>query len=357
MERDHNHDHHHNHKNQETPPPSSLPSYQNPKEIIFTDQSPRKHIITSTTATNDRLKRDEWSEGAVSTLLEAYEAKWTLRNRAKLKGQDWDDVAKHVSCRGGDGGGNNKSAKTQTQCKNKIESMKKRYRSESAAAAADAAAAASSWPLYSRMDLLLRGINNHGPPPVLVVEPPPVEFPPPPPPAVEAVTLVALEMGSVKQNSRDSDGGGGGGDRLAKGKGDGTNNGPKLTNQEPEKNPIIDDTDSSTPAIYTEREKPNKKIPLKSNKDYAKSNNKKRKREDYNWEVGESIRWFAEVMVRSEQARMETTREIERMRIEAEAKRGEMELKRTEIIANTQLQIAKLFAKASVQDNNWKKPT
>ncbi|EYU38287.1 hypothetical protein ABFS82_02G110400 [Erythranthe guttata] len=368
MERDHNHDHH-NHKNQETPPqppPSLPPSYQNPKEIIFTDQSPRKHIITVATnnnntaaATNDRLKRDEWSEGAVSSLLEAYEAKWTLRNRAKLKGQDWDDVAKHVSCRGGDGGGggNNKSAKTQTQCKNKIESMKKRYRSESAAAAAaaDAAAAASSWPLYSRMDLLLRGINNNGPPPVLVVEPPPVEIPPPPSTAVAAVPLVAVEMGSVKQNSRGSDVGGG--DRLAKGKGDGTNNGPKLTNQEPEKNPIIDDTDSSTPAIYTEREKPNKKVPIKSNKDYAKSNNKKRKREDYNWEVGESIRWFAEVMVRSEQARMETMREIERMRIEAEAKRGEMELKRTEIIANTQLQIAKLFAKASVQDNNWKKPT
>ncbi|CAN6896346.1 unnamed protein product, partial [Brassica oleracea] len=69
-------------------------------------------------------------ERRVSSLLEAYDTKWVLRNRAKLKGQDWEDVAKHVSSRAS----HTKSPKTQTQCKNKIESMKKRYRSESATA-------------------------------------------------------------------------------------------------------------------------------------------------------------------------------------------------------------------------------
>ena len=108
---------------------------------------------------NDRLKRDEWSEGAVSSLLEAYERKWVLRNRAKLKGHDWEDVARFVSARVNC----TKSPKTQTQCKNKIESMKKRYRSESATADG------SSWPLYPRLDLLLRGSA------------PPPPAPPPPP--------------------------------------------------------------------------------------------------------------------------------------------------------------------------------
>lgn len=136
--------------------------------------------------------------------------------------------------------------------------------------------------------------------------------------------------------------------------GDGTNNGAKvITNQESEKKQI-DDTDSSTPPIHFQKEKPNTKAPLKSKGD-TKDKSMKRTREEYNWEIGESIRWLAEVVVRSEQARMETMREIERMRAEAEAKRGEMDLKRTEIIANTQLQIAKLFAKGSVED--WKKPT
>lgn len=114
-----------------------------------------------------RLKRDEWSEGAVTTLLEAYEAKWVLRNRAKLKGHDWEDVAKHVSARAN----STKSPKTQTQCKNKIESMKKRYRSESATTAD----ASSSWPLYSRLDVLLRGTapisSSLSPPPIAAARP------------------------------------------------------------------------------------------------------------------------------------------------------------------------------------------
>jgi hypothetical protein len=134
------------------------------------DESLKKPSASSVVV--DRLKRDEWSEGAVSTLLEAYESKWVLRNRAKLKGQDWEDVAKHVSSRAT----HTKSPKTQTQCKNKIESMKKRYRSESATADG------SSWPLYPRLDHLLRGTQPQPQPqavlplncsvPLLLLEPP-----------------------------------------------------------------------------------------------------------------------------------------------------------------------------------------
>lgn len=190
MERDHQ-----TPKQLETPKPSLL-STQNPKEIAYTD-SPRN----AAAAASDRLKRDEWSEGAVSSLLEAYEAKWTLRNRAKLKGQDWEDVAKHVSSRAN----GSKSAKTQTQCKNKIESMKKRYRSESAAAAD-----ASSWPLYPRLDLLLRGngvataaavVASPNPPPLAVVDLP------------SAPAAAVLEVGIGAQNSP---AGSNGGDRVGK---------------------------------------------------------------------------------------------------------------------------------------------
>ncbi|KAL8529245.1 hypothetical protein ACS0TY_006609 [Phlomoides rotata] len=301
------------------------------REKLQEDQSPREIVLTesqkNTPTTNDRLKRDEWSEGAVSCLLEAYEAKWTLRNRAKLKGQDWEDVAKHVSVRAN----GSKSAKTQTQCKNKIESMKKRYRSESAAPDA------SSWPLYPRLDLLLRG---NAPSPA-ASNPPPV------------VVATVFEVGSVAQKSHGSNNG----DRLGKEEGDGTNNDAKvIKNQESEKNQL-DDSDSSTPPIdHFLKEIPSLKARLKKKNNYIERKDKsmKRAREEY-LEIGESIRWLAEVVVRSEQTRMETMKEIERMRAEAEAKRGEMDLKRTEIIANTQLQIAKLFSKGLVQD--WKKPT
>ncbi|CAA6662273.1 unnamed protein product [Spirodela intermedia] len=81
----------------------------------------------------DRSKRDEWSEGGVVSLLEAYEAKWMLRNRAKLKWSDWEDVARQVSdrCAG---------TKTPTSARTRLTPS---FR--------------SSWQFYSRMDGLLKG--------------------------------------------------------------------------------------------------------------------------------------------------------------------------------------------------------
>lgn len=111
--------------------------------------------------------------------------------------------------------------------------------------------------------------------------------------------------------------------------------GMKLSDHASDKNPL--EIDSSTPALYSDKEK------LRSKRMKRKIEKKKRRRRE-EVEIAESIRWLAEVVVRSEQARMDTMREIERMRVEAEAKRGEMDLKRTEIIANTQLEIARLFA-------------
>ncbi|CAI9104646.1 OLC1v1003363C1 [Oldenlandia corymbosa var. corymbosa] len=283
---------------------------------------------------SDRLKRDEWSEGAVSSLLEAYEEKWILRNRAKLKGQDWEDVAKHVSARAN----STKLPKTQTQCKNKIESMKKRYRSESAAADG------SSWPLYSRLDLLLRG-NSHPPPtPSHPPPPPPPPAPLPPPvashpslvfhdppqqhPSAAPAGLAMAQQGTINpQVSHDSNGC----ERVVKEDGAGV---PNFSNPESGKDAV--ETDSSTPAIYSDKEK------LKSKHTKIRIEKKKHRRESC--AIADSIRLLAEVVVRSEQARMDTMRELERMRAETEARRGEMDLKRTEIIANTQLEIAKLFA-------------
>lgn len=195
------------------------------------EESPRKPLGGGTNnnggSGGDRLKRDEWSEGAVSSLLEAYENKWVLRNRAKLKGHDWEDVARYVSSRSN----STKSPKTQTQCKNKIESMKKRYRSESATADA------SSWPLYPRLDLLLRG-NGPSPvtaattaasvvlqqnpvpapavvpaplpppqppnPPLMLLEPSPLVSQPPPPPPLSS--LPPPPPLGTQQNSHGSNG-------------------------------------------------------------------------------------------------------------------------------------------------------
>ncbi|XP_051123469.1 trihelix transcription factor ASIL2 [Andrographis paniculata] len=323
MERSSDHHHHHRPK-------------QSPRKI-----SPQTPILISSNNNNnntERVKRDEWSEGAISSLLEAYEAKWTLRNRAKLKGHDWEDVARHVSARSD----RSKSVKTQTQCKNKIESMKKRYRSESAAASA---LDAPSWPLYSRLHLLLRGnaaVAGVPPHPGVANATPPIDsFVPPPPPEFVVQTAAVPATSEPPQNSQGSNA-----------KGAENNGGGQPLDQVSEKNPT-DDTGSSTP-----QQNPNPNPNLKAGQNTGKEERRKksggmaaattkRRREDECWAIGESIRWIAEAMVRSEEARLETMREIERMRAEAEEKRGEMDLRRTEIIANTQLEIARLFAAAA----------
>ncbi|KAL8162681.1 hypothetical protein V2J09_014170 [Rumex salicifolius] len=272
----------------------------------------------------DRLKRDEWSEGAVSCLLEAYESKWALRNKAKLKGQDWEDVARHVSSRAG----STKSPKTQTQCKNKIESMKKRYRSESAASP-------SSWPLFSRIDLLMRGAGGGG-----------VGMGPtnsnsnskskaatlmlletlPPPPCSLTVESNGAHHDHVDKEERVVVGD----EQVVRQSSDQVSEGSK------KEATLMDNTDSSTPALYES----------KSSRKKKKIVEKKKKRQK-TMGIAESIQVFAEAVVRSEQARMETLREVERMRVEGEARRAEMDLKRTHILANTQLQIAKIFAASS----------
>ncbi|KAL6288818.1 hypothetical protein ACE6H2_006328 [Prunus campanulata] len=333
-----------NETNQENP--SLLPNNytSTTKELESPRSKPQQPLGVG--GSSDRLKRDEWSEGAVSSLLEAYETKWVLRNRAKLKGHDWEDVARHVSSRANF----TKSPKTQTQCKNKIESMKKRYRSESATADG------SSWPLYPRLDLLLRGSGPSPtaasaaatvaaaaiPPPPPPPPPLPLQLPPPPPQNNHPLMLLEPSASLPPQppptappqplgTAQNSYGSNGVDHRVSKEDGMGM----KLSDHASDKNPL--EIDSSTPALYSDKEK------LRSKRMKRKIEKKKRRRRE-EVEIAESIRWLAEVVVRSEQARMDTMREIERMRVEAEAKRGEMDLKRTEIIANTQLEIARLFA-------------
>ncbi|XP_008789713.2 trihelix transcription factor ASIL1-like [Phoenix dactylifera] len=259
----------------------------------------------------DKGKRDEWSESGVLCLLEVYESKWLLRNRAKLKGSDWEDIARQVSARCS----GMKGHKTPSQCKNKIESMKKRYRAESAAA--HEPNSRSSWQFYARMDGLLKGTPNCSAQPK----------------SHHDINLQALPkvenevevMGRLQDSNQD----------------DASNTSPvdgeAVKNDNVDKKESRGDSDGSAPRS---------KAANAEDKAGRDGNPSKRRKESGN-EVADSIRLLAESILKVEQAKMEMYKDSERMRADAEIKRGEMELKRTEIIAKTQLQIAKLFAKKS----------
>lgn len=351
--------------------------------------------VLTLSKTPERVKRDEWSEGAVTTLLDAYESKWLLRNRAKLKGNDWEDVARHVSTRANA----TKSVKTQTQCKNKIESMKKRYRAEAATLNGNNSNVnASSWPLYSRLDGLLRcrtaavvagdanpnpsanAIGNPPPDlPLMESPPPPLLLPPPPPPVEERERQAEGQGQGQGQGQRPEQGHGQGQEQgqeqeqeQGRGRGQGTGQGQGQKQEEVELAPLeaavaqdsnqADDGSNTIPnrkesaALDTDTSTPRSKIAHApcdgSGKGVANNYSCKRRKSSGGGggggggssEVAESIRSFADSIVKLEQAKMRLYKDSERLRAETEVRRGEMELKRTEIIAKTQLQIARLLS-------------
>uniref|UniRef100_A0A5B7BNS9 UMP kinase n=1 Tax=Davidia involucrata TaxID=16924 RepID=A0A5B7BNS9_DAVIN len=73
-----------------------------------------------------RKDREEWSDSAISCLLDAYTEKYMQLNRGNLRGRDWEEVAEIVSERCD----KQKSCKSVEQCKNKIDNLKKRYKVE-----------------------------------------------------------------------------------------------------------------------------------------------------------------------------------------------------------------------------------
>ncbi|CAL5062913.1 unnamed protein product [Urochloa decumbens] len=299
-------------------------------------------------------KRDEWTEAGIVRLLEAYEAKWLLRNRAKLKWTDWVDIAREVSAHcaadaaaagkpnnapaPGGGSTNSSSAKTPNQCKNKIESMKKRYRAESAAVArAGPAAAGPSWRFFARMDGLLKGpaavcagqvlqqaelglgssIDLRAPAKAEaeVVE---AEFAAQLPDAGPAGAF--SDLMNIDTNGAVPD------------------KAEKVDNSVQQKESRAADSDANVSS-------PRSKVANEDAEEVDKVWDRPKKRKSTEFDIAKSIELLASSYLKIEQARMEMYRETERMRVEAEIKKGEMELKRTEIMAKTHLQIAKLFAK------------
>ncbi|KAM3318704.1 hypothetical protein ACQJBY_036082 [Aegilops geniculata] len=86
-----------------------------------------------------------WSDGETMHLIDVYEDRWTKLRRGQLKAHQWEDVAGEVTHRCGG------QRKTGTQCRHKLEKLRKRYRTEAARPVT------SLWPFFRRMERLERG--------------------------------------------------------------------------------------------------------------------------------------------------------------------------------------------------------
>ncbi|KAF0891936.1 hypothetical protein E2562_011324 [Oryza meyeriana var. granulata] len=98
-----------------------------------------------------RKDREEWTDGAISSLLDSYTDRFEQLNRGNLRGRDWEDVAAAVT----DGQGKGSGGKSVEQCKNKIDNLKKRYKVECQRLAGSGASAVSHWPWFKKMEQIV----------------------------------------------------------------------------------------------------------------------------------------------------------------------------------------------------------
>lgn len=94
-------------------------------------------------------REDCWSEAATAVLIEAWGERYLELSRGNLKQKHWKEVAEIVSVRED----YTKTPKTDIQCKNRIDTVKKKYKSEKAKIAAGGPP--SKWPFFERLDSLI----------------------------------------------------------------------------------------------------------------------------------------------------------------------------------------------------------
>lgn len=94
-------------------------------------------------------REDCWSEGATSVLIDAWGERYLELSRGNLKQKHWKEVADIVSSREDYA----KIPKTDIQCKNRIDTVKKKYKVEKARIASGGGP--SKWPFFERLEHLI----------------------------------------------------------------------------------------------------------------------------------------------------------------------------------------------------------
>ncbi|XP_039118310.1 trihelix transcription factor ASIL2-like [Dioscorea cayenensis subsp. rotundata] len=125
-------------------------------------------------------REDCWSEGATSALIDAWGERFLDLSRGNLKQKHWQDVADAVSSRED----YTKTPRTDVQCKNRIDTLKKKYKIEKSKIS-NSPAYRSPWPFFDRLDLLLGPTHKPIQPKPLRKQPPITTTTTPPPPIEE----------------------------------------------------------------------------------------------------------------------------------------------------------------------------
>ncbi|GMY23019.1 trihelix transcription factor ASIL2 [Fagus crenata] len=114
---------------------------------------PQAQTTPSTTASR-RLPPPCWSHDETVALIDSYREKWYSLRRGNLKATHWQEVADAVARRCSAAS----PAKTAVQCRHKMEKLRKRYRTElQRARSMPVSRFISSWVHFKRMDAMEKG--------------------------------------------------------------------------------------------------------------------------------------------------------------------------------------------------------
>jgi len=108
-------------------------------------------------------REDCWSEGETAALVDAWGSRYLDLNRGSLRQPQWREVAEAVNTRPG-ASARRRPPRTDIQCKNRVDTLKKKYKAERARGAP------SPWPFFRQLDILVgptlsaAAANNPSPP-------------------------------------------------------------------------------------------------------------------------------------------------------------------------------------------------
>uniref|UniRef100_A0A803M3W7 Myb/SANT-like DNA-binding domain-containing protein n=1 Tax=Chenopodium quinoa TaxID=63459 RepID=A0A803M3W7_CHEQI len=91
---------------------------------------------------------DCWSEESTAVLIEAWGERYLRSNRGNLRQNDWNEVADAVNSAG------ITRRKTDIQCKNRIDTIKKKYKVEKVKSPP------STWRFFERLDFLIGNVTS-----------------------------------------------------------------------------------------------------------------------------------------------------------------------------------------------------
>lgn len=139
-------------------------------------------------------REDCWTEDATSVLIDAWGERYLQLSRGNLKQKHWKEVADIVSSREEYG----KIPKTDIQCKNRIDTVKKKYKLEKAKLASGSGP--SKWTFFDRLEQLI------GPTAKIAVSSPspPLQQPTPKVPVGIPVRIRSSSVNLLSNNSNNS---------------------------------------------------------------------------------------------------------------------------------------------------------